>query len=172
MTRRVLAVAALLITVLLVQTTVLPVLLRPGFLPDLVTVVAVLLSLERGARSGLWFAGFGGLAGDLLSVSTPLGGGIAIAAGAAVVAGLLRPYLGDRADVPAVLLAGVSCGAAFLLSGVLGTLVATEPTLAPAMLLAGVAVTASLGALLAAPLLALLRLALGPEVPVAPGGIA
>jgi rod shape-determining protein MreD len=170
MIRRTLALAAVLVTVLLVQTTVLPVLLRPGFLPDLVTVVAVLLAVERGTRAGLWFAGVGGVAADLLSVSTPLGGGIAVAAAAAVVAGLLRPYLGDRADLPAVLLAGVACGAAFLVSGLLGTLVATDPSLAPTMLGAGIAVTAALGALLSLPLLVLLRRALGPEAASVGGG--
>jgi rod shape-determining protein MreD len=162
MIRRTLAGGAVLVTVLLVQVTVLPVLLRPGFQPDLVTVVTVLLTLERGTRSGLWFAGVGGLAADLLSVSAPLGGGIAIAAAAAAVAGLARPYLGDRAELPAVLLAGLSCGAAFLLAGLLGTLVATEPRLVPGMLGAGAAVTSALGALLAPLLLAMLRLALGP----------
>lgn len=163
MTRRVVGMAVLILTVLLVQTTVLPVLLRPGFLPDLVAVLTVLVTLERGTRAGLWVAGAGGLAADLLATAVPLGGGIAVAAVVAVAVGAVRPYLGDRSDLLVVPLAALGAVAAFLLAAALRGLLTTDAALAPAMLAAGAVSTALLAALLALPLNALLRRALGPE---------
>lgn len=157
MTRRVVGMAALLVTALVLQTTVLPVLLRPGYLPDLVTVLAVLTALERGARAGLWVAGAGGLVSDLLATAVPLGGGIAVAAILVIAVGLLRPYLGDRSDLVGVLLAGLAAGVAFLLSATLRALLATDVVLTASLLVAGVAATTALGAVMAVPLLQLLR---------------
>ena len=163
MTRRVVGMAVLILTVLLVQTTVLPVLLRPGFLPDLAAVLAVLVTLERGTRAGLRVAAAAGLGADLLSVTVPLGGGLAVAAVVAVGVGLLRPYLGARSDLVAVPLAALGAVVAFLLAAALRGLLATEAVLAPAMLVAGAVSTGLMAGLLALPLLGLLRRALGPE---------
>lgn len=163
MTRRVAGMAALILTVLLVQTTVLPVLLRPGFLPDLAAVLAVLVTLERGPRAGLWTAGAAGLTADLLTDWAPLGAGMAVAAVVAVGAGLLRPYLGDRSDVAAIPMAGLGASAAFLLAAVVRLLLATDVVLVPAVVAAGTLATGLLGAVAALPLLALLRRALGPD---------
>lgn len=163
MTRRVVGIAVLILTVLLLQTTVLPVLLRPGFLPDLAAVLAVLVTLERGTRTGLRVAAAAGLGADLLTVTLPLGGGLAVAAVVAVGVGLLRPYLGDRSDVVAVPLAALGAVVAFLLAAALRGLLATEAALAPAMLVAGAVSTGLMAGLLALPLLGLLRRALGPE---------
>ncbi|MGA0830139.1 MAG: rod shape-determining protein MreD [Nitriliruptoraceae bacterium] len=172
MTRRLAGMAALIVTVLLVQTTVLPVLLRPGFLPDLAAVLAVLVTLERGPRAGLWTAAAAGLAADLLTDSAPRGAGMAVAAVVVIGAGLLRPYLGGRSDVAAVPVAGLAAAAAFLLAAVVRVLLATDVAIAPSVAAAGAAATALLGAVAAPPLLALLRRALGPEPEGRPAGAA
>ena len=173
MTRRLVGLTVLLLTVLLVQTTVLPVLLRPGFLPDLATVLAVLVTLERGPRAGLWMAGAGGLLADLLATSAPLGGGIAVAAAVATGVGLLRPYLGDRGGAAAVPLAGLGAALAFLLAAVLRVLLASEPVLSAPMLAAGVVATGALGAVIAVPLQLLLRRIAAPDPdPLGVGSVA
>jgi rod shape-determining protein MreD len=171
MIRRIAGMAALILTVLLVQTTVLPVLLRPGFLPDLAAVLAVLVALERGPRAGLWTAAAAGLAADLLTDAAPLGTGMAVAATVVVCAALLRPYLGDRSDVAAVPLAALGAAAAFLLAAVARLLLATDVAVAPAVVAAGALASGLLGAVAALPLLALLRRALGPEPEGRPAGV-
>ncbi len=172
MIRRLAGMAVLIVTVLLVQTTVLPVLLRPGFLPDLAAVLALLVTLELGPRAGLWTAAAGGLLSDLLS-SAPLGGGIAVAATVAGLVGLLRPYLGERVDLAAVPLSGLGAAVAFLLAGAVRAILTAEPALAPRMVGGGAVATALLGAVAAVPLLPLLRRALGPDpASGASGGVA
>lgn len=170
MTRRITGMAALVVTVLLVQTTLLPVLLRPGFLPDLGAVLAVLVTLERGSRAGLWTAGAAGLAGDLLTDAAPLGAGIAVAAAVVVGAGLLRPYLGERSDVVAVPIAGLGAASAFLLAAVARLILATDVAVVPSVAAAGALATGLLGAVAALPLLALLRRVLGPDPDGHPAG--
>lgn len=163
MTRRLVGMAALVVSVLLLQTTVLPVLLRPGFLPDLAAVLAVLVALERGSRAGLWTAASAGLAADLLATDAPLGGGIAVAATVAVGAGLARPYLGERSELAVVPLAALGASTAFVLAAVLRLLLAPEAAPTPVMVAAGAAATGLLGGVLALPLRWLLRRALGPD---------
>lgn len=171
MIRRAAGLAALVVTALLVQTTVLPVLLRPGFLPDLAAVLAVLVTLERGPRAGLWTAAAAGLLSDLLATAAPLGGGVVVAAAVATGAGLVRPYLGDRTGPVAVPLAGLAATLAFLLAALLRVLLATEAGLSASMLAAGAVATGALGAVLALPLLALLRRLGGPDADARGAGV-
>ena len=56
MLRRFVSLGLLLVTVLLVQVSVLPLAVRGAFVPDLVVVLVALVALERGPRSGLWLA--------------------------------------------------------------------------------------------------------------------
>jgi hypothetical protein len=63
--RRLAALAALVLTALLLQVSVLPVVAGGGFVPDLLLVLVVVLTLEHGARTGLWVAASGGLLVDL-----------------------------------------------------------------------------------------------------------
>lgn len=172
MTRAIVGMAALIVTVLLVQTTVLPVLLRPGFVPDLAAVLAVLVALERGTRAGLWTVAAAGLATDLLTDLAPLGAGVAVGATVVVGVGLLRPYLGDHSDTAVVPIAGLGAAAAFLLAAIGRLILATDGAVAPSVVAAGALATGLLGAVAAVPLLALLRRALGPEPDGRPAGAA
>lgn len=100
--------AALVITGLLLQVSVLPVVAGGAFVPDVLLVLVVVLTLEHGARTGLWVAASGGLLLDLSSTTVPLGSGMLVLVALAYLLGLLRPYLSERADLTTAILAGIA----------------------------------------------------------------
>ena len=106
--RRSVVLAALVLTALLLQVSLLPVVAGGAFVPDLVLVLVVVLTLEHGVRTGLWVAASGGLLLDLGSVIVPLGSGMLVLVTVAYLLGLLRPYLSERADLTTAILAGVA----------------------------------------------------------------
>jgi rod shape-determining protein MreD len=159
--RRALALALLLLTVTLVQVSVLPGLLRTDFVADLVVLVVVLVTLEEGAALGLRTAAVGGLLIDLLASTLPIGSTILVYGLIAYLVGIVRPYLGERAAIATALLAGGAAGLSVLLAGGLQTLL-SEGSGAPVGLTpSGALVVASMGALLTPPMLRLVRRSLG-----------
>jgi rod shape-determining protein MreD len=100
--------AALVLTGLLLQVTVLPLIAGGGFVPDLLVVLVAVVSLEQGSRTGLWLAGGAGLLVDLTSVTVPLGASMLVYASIAYLLGLLRPYVAERADLTTSLLTGLA----------------------------------------------------------------
>jgi rod shape-determining protein MreD len=100
--------AALILTALLLQVTVLPMAAGGGFVPDLLVVLIAVITLEQGPRTGLWFAGGAGLAVDLTAVTVPLGSSILVYASLAYLLGLFRPYVAERADLTTALLSGTA----------------------------------------------------------------
>jgi rod shape-determining protein MreD len=106
--RRSAALAAMVLTLLLLQVSVLPLVAGGGFVPDLLVVLVVVLTLEHGPRTGLWLAGVSGLLLDLSAVNVPLGSTMLVMVTVAYVLGLLRPYLSERADLTTAILAGLA----------------------------------------------------------------
>ena len=106
--RRTAAVGIVLLTAVLLQVTVLPLVAGGGFVPDLVVVVLVVLTLEAGPRPALWAAGLAGVVVDLLAVTVPLGSSVLVYATVVYGLGLLRPYLSERADLTTAILAGLA----------------------------------------------------------------
>jgi rod shape-determining protein MreD len=106
--RRTAAVGIVLLTAVLLQVTVLPLVAGGGFVPDLVIVVLVVLALEAGSRPALWAAGLAGVVVDLLAVTVPLGSSVLVYATVVYGLGLLRPYLSERADLTTAILAGLA----------------------------------------------------------------
>ena len=125
-TRRLAALAALVLTALLLQLSVLPVIAGGAFVPDLLLVLVVVLTLEHGARTGLWVAASGGLLLDLASVTVPLGSNMLVLVTVAYLLGLLRPYLAERADLTTAILAGVAGALAVLGQAALAALLSEQ----------------------------------------------
>jgi rod shape-determining protein MreD len=155
--RRLAVFATLLLTVVLLQITVVPMALGGGFVPDLVVVLVALVALEVGTRSALWLAAAGGLLVDLLAVSIPLASSVIVYASVAYLLGLLRPYLSERADLTTALLAGAASGLAVVLSGGLLTLLSAQVTATARLLTGSALLSGAVGILAAPPLLILLR---------------
>ena len=153
--RRLAVFATLLLTALLAQVTVLPMVLGRGFVPDLVVALVAIVALEVGTRSALWLAAAGGLLVDLLAISIPLASSVIVYGSIAYLLGMLRPYVSERAELSSALLGGGASGVAIVLSaGLLGLLSAQVVT--PGILLATSALLGSAVGVLVAPLLLLL----------------
>jgi rod shape-determining protein MreD len=161
MIRRTLALAALLLTATLLQVTVLPLLLRTGFVADLVVIVVVLVTLEEGGSIGLRVAAAGGLLVDLLASGVPLGSTMMVYATIAVAVNTIRPYLSERADLATALIAGVAAGTSVLLAGGLQTLLSEQGDLPAGLVTSGALVVAALGVLVTPPMMVLVRRSLG-----------
>jgi len=161
MIRRTVALAALLLTVTLLQVTVLPLLLRTGFVTDLVVVVIVLVTLEEGGSIGLRVAAVGGLLVDLLATGVPLGSTMVVYATICIAVNLIRPYLSERAELATALIAGAAAGASVLLAGGLQTLLSEQGALPAGLVTSGALVVAALGVLVTPPLAVLVRRGLG-----------
>jgi rod shape-determining protein MreD len=159
--RRSVAISVLLLTVVLVQVSLLPLLLRSGFVPDLVVVLVVLVTLEEGAGVGLRVAAAGGLLLDLLASSVPLGSTMLVLGTIAYGMALLRPYLSERAELATALLCGVAAGVSVLFAGGLQTLLTEQGAPSTALLSSGTLVVSATGVLLAPVLAPLVRRSLG-----------
>lgn len=123
MITRVAVLAAVLLTALLLQTVVLPVVAVAGWRPDLVTLTVVAFALADGPETGARYGFSAGLASDLLSGGNHLVGLTALVlllVGEAV--GRLRPYLSGTGSIGEFALAAAAAGAAFALDGLLATL--------------------------------------------------
>lgn len=158
--------AALVLTAVLLQVTVLPLVAGGGFAPDLLLVLVVVLVLERGPRTGLLVAGAGGLLLDLSATLVPVGSSMLVLAALAYLLGLLRPYLAERADVTTAALAGAAAVVSVLGHAALVALLSTAAT-PPVATVAGTAlVVGAFAVLLAPPVLVLVRRALPPADPL------
>jgi rod shape-determining protein MreD len=161
MIRRTFALAVLLLTVTLLQVTVLPLLLRTGFVADLVVIVVVLVTLEEGGSIGLRVAAAGGILVDLLATSVPLGSTMVVYAIICVAVNLIRPYLSERAELATALIAGVAAGASVMIAGGLQTLLSEQGALPAGLVTSGALVVAALGVLVTPPMTVLVRRSLG-----------
>jgi rod shape-determining protein MreD len=151
----------LLLTVVLAQVSLLPLVLRTGFVPDLVVVLVVLVTLKEGGGSGLRVAAAGGLLLDLLASSVPLGSTMLVLGVIAYAVALLRPYLSERAELGTALLCGAAAGLSVLLAGGLQALLSEQGPPSAALLVAGTLVVTATGVLLAPILAPLVRRSLG-----------
>ncbi len=161
MVRRTVALAVLLLTVTLLQVTVLPLLLRTGFVADLVVIVVVLVTLEEGGSIGLRVAAAGGILVDLLATSVPLGSTMVVYAIICVAVHLIRPYLSERAELATALIAGAAAGASVMIAGGLQTLLSEQGALPAGLVTSGALVVAALGVLVTPPMTVLVRRSLG-----------
>lgn len=126
--RRISVLAALVLTGLVLQVSILPLVAGGGFAPDLLIVLVVVLTLEQGPRTGLWVAAVSGILADLAATTVPLGSTMLVQVALAYAVGLLRPYLTERADLTTAVLAGLTGVIAVLGHGALaGLLSAQEP---------------------------------------------
>jgi rod shape-determining protein MreD len=159
--RRMLSLGLLLFTVTLVQVTLLPLLMRTGFVADLVVVVVVLVTLEEGGTLGLRVAAVGGLLVDLLASSVPLGSTILVYALVAYTIDLVRPYFSERAGLATALISGTAAGLSVLVAGGLRTLLSEQGGPPAGLAPSGALVVAALGVLVTPALQRLVRRSLG-----------
>lgn len=167
--RRLAVLGTLIVTALLLQVSVLPVLVGGGFVPDLLLVLVVVLTLEQGGRTGLWVAGVSGLLVDLSATTVPLGASMLVMVSIAYLFGLLRPYLSERADLTTALLAGLAGALAVLGHAALAVLLSEQAP--PTMTVVGwsALIVGVFGVLFAPPVLVLVRRVL--EEPAAVGEV-
>lgn len=149
--------AALVVTAVLLQVTVLPLIAGGGFAPDLVLVLVAVLALERGPRTALFVAGGGGLLADLSATLVPLGTSMLVLGSVAYLLGLLRPYLTERADLTTAVLAGAAGVVSVLGRAALVALLSTAPAPATTTILGTALVVGAFAMLLAPPVLILVR---------------
>jgi rod shape-determining protein MreD len=151
------ALIVLLVTSLLLQVTLLPLIAGGGFVPDLLVVVLVVLTLEAGPRPALWAAGAGGVLVDLLSVSVPLGSSVLVYASIVYVLGLIRPYLAERADLTTAILAGLAGASSVAGHAGIHVILADQPLLSAATTGWGALIVGAFAVLLAPPVLVIVR---------------
>ena len=155
--RRLAVIAAMVVTGLLLQVSVLPVIAGGGFVPDVLVVLVVVLALEHGARTGLWVAAGSGLLIDLATSGVPLGASMLVMITVAYVVGLLRPYLTERADLTTAVLAGMLAVLSVLGHGALATLLSTQEPPAVGVVAWSALIVGVFAVLLAPPVLLLVR---------------
>lgn len=155
--RRLPVLSALVFTALLLQVSVLPVIAGGAFVPDLVLVLVVVLTLEHGPRTGLWIAAAGGLLTDLGNVAVPLGSGMLVLVALAYILGLLRPYLSERADLTTAILAGVAGVLAVLGQAGLATILSEQAVPDAAVVAWSATVVGAFAVLLTPPVLIVVR---------------
>jgi rod shape-determining protein MreD len=148
--RRAGALGVVLLTAVLLQVSLLPIMVVGSFVPDLVVVVLVVLALESGTRVALWAAGITGALIDLLSVTVPVGSSVLIYATVVYGLGLLRPYLAERSDLTTAVLAGLAGAVAAAGHAGLQLLLADQPIL-PARVVGQAALVIGAFAVLLAP---------------------
>lgn len=119
-----LLIAALVVTAVILELTVLPWLHLPGAVPDLVCVTVAAVGIAAGPVRG---AAAGFAAGLLLDLVPPADGLLGLSAVVLVVVGYLAGLVADDQDRPAVVLVGLvgllAAGAVLLLAlvgGVVG----------------------------------------------------
>lgn len=124
--RRSTVLGALVLTALLLQVSVLPLIAGGAFVPDLMLVLVVVLTLEHSPQTGLWVAAAGGLLADLGNATVPLGSSMLVLVTVAYLLGLLRPYLSERADLTTAILAGVGAMLVVIGQAALATLLSEQ----------------------------------------------
>jgi rod shape-determining protein MreD len=159
--RRTFTVSLLLLTVILAQVSLLPLVLRTGFVPDLMVIVVVLVTLKEGGGAGLRIAAAGGLLLDLLASSIPLGSTVLVHGSIAYAVAMVRPYLSERAELATALLCGAAAGLSVLLAGGLQALLSEQGPPSAALLTSGALVVAATGVLLSPVLTPLVHRSLG-----------
>jgi rod shape-determining protein MreD len=149
--QRLAILSAFVLTALLLEVTILPRIAGGGFVPDVLVVLVVVLTLEHGPRTGLWVAGVSGLLADLMAATVPLGSSMLVLLPIAYLLGLLRPYLSERADLTTAVLAGLAGGLSVLgHAAMAGLLSAQEPP--PLPVVSGSALVVGAFAVLLSPL--------------------
>jgi rod shape-determining protein MreD len=155
--RRLVALGAMILTALLLQVSVLPLVAGGGFAPDLLVVLVVVLTLEHGARTGLWVAGWSGLLIDLATTTVPLGSAMLVMVTIAYLMGLLRPYLSERADLTTAILAGFAAVLSVLGHGALALLLSVQEPPTAGVITWSALIVGIFAVLLAPPVLVLVR---------------
>jgi rod shape-determining protein MreD len=163
--RRIAILAALTVTGLLLQVSILPLVAGGGFAPDLLIVLVVVLTLEHGPRTGLWVAALSGLLMDFAATTVPLGSTMLVQVGLAYAVGLLRPYLSERADLTTAILAGLFGVLSVLGHGGLAALLSAQEPPALAVVAWSALVVGAFAILLAPPALLVVRRALAGTEP-------
>lgn len=155
--RRIATLGALVLTALLLQVSVLPRISGGAFVPDLVLVLVVVLTLEHGPRTGMWVAASAGLLADLGNATVPLGSGMLVLVTVAYLLGLLRPYLSERADLTTAVLAGLAGVLALLGQAALTALLSAQAVPDASVVAWSATVVGAFAVLLAPPVLATVR---------------
>lgn len=155
--RRLAVLAALVLTALLLQVSVLPSVAGGGFVPDLLVVLVAVLTLEHGPRTGLWVAGASGLLIDLTSTTIPLGTSMLVMVSIAYLLGLLRPYVSERADLSTAILAGLAAVLSVVGHAALAILLSAQEPPPAALVALAALVVGAFAVLLAPPVLILVR---------------
>lgn len=155
--RRSAVLGAMVGTLLLLQVSLLPLLTGGGFVPDLLVVLVVVLTLEHGPRTGLWIAGLAGLLVDLTATTVPVGSTMLVMVAVAYLLGLLRPYVAERADLTTAILAGLAGVMSVLGQGAIAVLLSTQERPAAGVILWSALVVGAFAVLLAPPVLVLVR---------------
>ena len=155
--RRLAVITTMVVTGLLLQVSILPVVAGGGFVPDLLVVLVVVLALEHGGRTGLWVAAASGLLVDLATSGVPLGASMLVMVTVAYLVGILRPYLSERADLTTAVLAGILGVLSVLGHGALAALLSTQEPPAAAVVAWSALIVGVFAVLLAPPVLLLVR---------------
>jgi hypothetical protein len=94
----------LLVTVAVIETSVLPFLPLPGLTPDLLLLITMVVALKDGPQAGLRVGFAAGLLADLLVAQAPLGSATLVLTSIGGIVGTARPYLASQSvSAPLVL---------------------------------------------------------------------
>ncbi len=105
MIARTLVFALLLVTVAVVETSVLPFLPVPGLTPDLLLLITMVVALKDGPQAGLRVGFAAGLLADLLVAQAPLGSATLVLTSIGGIVGTARPYLASQSVTAPLVLA-------------------------------------------------------------------
>ena len=143
-------VALLIVTIALVQTSLLPYLIFSGFRPDLLLLVTIAFALRDGLLSGLRVGFASGILVDLLLNESPVGLSALVFVGVAYAVGVARPYLAPESFTAPIIMSGLGTLLGVGGYGVLGAVLAEEPT--AMALIVQAAIVSALYAVLLAPI--------------------
>ncbi len=155
--RRLAVLSVIVVTLLLLQVSVLPLVAGGAFVPDLLVVLVVVLALEHGPRTGLSIAGVTGLLLDLDATTVPLGSTMLVFVSIAYLTGLLRPFLSERADLTTALLAGFAGVVSVLGQAALAVLLSAQASPQAGVIAWSALVVGAFAVLLAPPVMLLVR---------------
>lgn len=127
MIARLSVVALLVVTLLVVQTAVLPALTVGGYRPDLVLLVVVAIAVTDGAEPGVRVGFVGGLLTDVLLQTSALGVAALSFSVVGWLVGLARPYLAPQSLTAPLLLGFGGSFVGELLLGLLARVLGGEP---------------------------------------------
>ena len=138
MTGRVVLMAAVLLTALLVSTVVLPALAIGGIRPELVVLTVVGFALADGPDTGLRYGFSAGLATDLLSGTGLVGVSALVLLLVGYLVGLSRPYLTVAPTVGMIVMGGLAAAVAVAGGGTLSLLLDPAQSTGPSVLRAAI----------------------------------